>query len=149
MKKTIVLLLILLALFLSGCAKEDATAQQLASLDSYISSVEDASNEIKAYLEHDAMTQTDMNMKSKELYDVWDDALNYLWSELKAVLPKEQFEQLQNEQITWITEKETAMKEAGELYEGGSMYALIINSEGATIMEERVYELYTLLKAQY
>ena len=43
----------------------------------------------------------------------------------------------------------TAMKEAGELYEGGSMYALIINSEGATITEERVYELYTLLKAQY
>ena len=38
------------------------------------------------------------------------------------------------------------MKEAGKEFEGGSIYPLIINEEGARLTEERVYELYELLK---
>ena len=48
--------------------------------------------------------------------------------------------------LTWITEKETAVNEAGKDYEGGSMYSLIIYSEAASITEERVYLLYDILR---
>ena len=108
--------------------------------------VEEQSDSIKNYLENEAFTQDDMNVKSKELYDVWDEALNYLWGELKNYLPEEEFAELKDEQRTWITEKESAVEEAGKEFEGGSMYALAVNSEAAAITEERVYELYELLK---
>ena len=87
-----------------------------------------------------------MNSKSQELYELWDNALNYLWSELKRILPEEEFLELQDEQLVWITEKEAAQKEAGSEVEGGSLYPLVVNGRGAAITEERVYEFYEILK---
>ena len=84
--------------------------------------------------------------KSKELYDLWDEALNYVWKELKVKLNSDEFSKLQNEQRKWISDKENKVKEAGKEYEGGSMYALAVNSEGAKLTEERVKELYKKLK---
>lgn len=87
-----------------------------------------------------------MNVKSQELYELWDGALNYLWSELKNDLTEEEFEQLLEEQRIWIAEKEKATEEAGKDVEGGSLYALLVYTESAKITEERVYELYELLR---
>jgi len=49
-------------------------------------------------------------------------------------------------QQRWIIEKEEAVKKAGEDYEAGSVYPLIVNTEAAKITEERVYELFALLE---
>ena len=46
----------------------------------------------------------------------------------------------------WIAEKEKAVEEAGKEVEGGSMYSLVVNMKAAELTEERVYELYELLK---
>ena len=174
MKKNVLMLLLAIALVVPGCGNkedkepqismtvetekdeesiaEDNTEQDetpaydINSLNDYMAFVEEQSDSIKNYLENEAFTQDDMNVKSKELYDVWDEALNYLWGELKNYLPEEEFAELKDEQRTWITEKESAVEEAGKEFEGGSMYALAVNSEAAAITEERVYELYELLK---
>ena len=45
--------------------------------------LEEQSDAIRYFLENEAMTQSDMNVKSQELYTLWDDALNYLWGELQ------------------------------------------------------------------
>lgn len=168
MKKGIMLLMVMTILATSGCAKEESQAVHLqpiiqessveqsvvsvevqkydiTDVENYMESVKEQSESIKAYLEHDAVTQMDLNEKSKELYDLWDGALNHLWSELKANLSEEKFAPLLDEQRSWITEKENAMKDAGKDFEGGSMYALVINSEGSNLTEERVYELYEIL----
>ena len=108
--------------------------------------IEAQSDAMKKSLAEDDLTQFELNMKSKELYDLWDGALNYLWGELKTTLPEDEFAVLTQEQLQWIEAKEQAVTEAGRPYEGGSIYALIVNDEAAAITESRVYELYGLLK---
>ena len=115
-------------------------------VDDYMASVEEQSESIKNFLEYDDMTQLDMNEKSQELYEIWDGALNYLWGELKTILSDAEFEELLEEQRAWISEKESAVEEAGKEVEGGSMYALVVSSKAAELTEERVYELYAMFQ---
>lgn len=116
------------------------------SLEDYMELLKEQSDVIKNSLEKESLSQADMNVKSQELYELWDGALNYLWSELKNDLTEEEFEQLLEEQRIWIAEKEKATEEAGKDVEGGSLYALLVYTESAKITEERVYELYELLR---
>lgn len=143
MKKSIFVLILIIAFFITACVREDAKVLQdnLSNLDDYMTSVKEQSDRIKTFLERDALTQYDMNVKSQELYELWDDALNYLWSELKISMPEEEFEKLLDEQRIWVVEKERTIEEAGKEVEGGSLYPLIVNSVAARITEERVYEL--------
>ena len=114
--------------------------------DTYIASIKAQSDVIKNSLENEEMTQTDMNIKSGELYQLWDDALNYLWGEIKISLSEDEFSKLLAEQRIWISEKEKSVEEAGKEYEGGSIHSLVVNMEAAKITEERVYEFIELLK---
>ena len=117
-------------------------------IDDMMAATEEWALTVKASLENDQLTQADMNTKSKELYDIWDDALNTLWAELKDTLPKDEYEVLLEEQRAWISAKEKAVEEAGKEVEGGSMYSLVVNSKAAELTEERVYELYEILKGK-
>ena len=165
MKKKLFLLMLLaalLALFVSGCGNNDAVQEEDGTVtdsedavsddgektdyDAYMAALEEDALAIEDFLANEALTQADMNEKSQELYALWDGALNYLWGELKAVLPEEEFAALLDEQLAWIEEKESAMEEAGKEVEGGSLYPLVVNSEGARLTKDRVYELYALVK---
>ena len=123
---------------------EDITPQN--EMESYLASVKEQSEAIKDYLENEAMTQDDMNLKAQELYELWDGALNYLWNVGKGRWSEEEFEKMLDEQRTWIAEKEIAVEEAGKEFAGGSIYPLMVNSEAAKWTEERVFLLYELLK---
>ena len=118
----------------------------ISSYDDYMASITKQSDILKTSLEQEILTQQDMNLKSEELYELWDDALNYLWGKLKESLPEDEFSKLLDEQRIWISEKEKNVEEAGRDVEGGSMYSLVVNMEAAKITEERVYELYQLFK---
>ena len=131
----------------TGNAEQNETSSyDKGKVDDYMASVEEQSDSIKNFLEYEAMTQLDMNEKSQELYETWDGALNYLWGELKTILPDTEFENLLEEQRAWISEKEAAVEEAGKEVEGGSMYALVVNSRAAELTEARVYELYEMFQ---
>lgn len=114
--------------------------------DDYLALVEEQSNLLKAALQQDTLKQSEMNMLSQQLYELWDGVLNDLWSKLQSSLPDEAFDKLLDEQIQWIEDKEDAIEEAGKDFEGGSLYPLITNGEAAAITEARVYELYELWK---
>lgn len=172
MKKLVLMLVLGIAIFVTGCGNEDAKtshesqtmedsniardtetesmteAEQndSSNYDDYMTSITKQSDIIKASLEQDTLTQMDMNLKSQELYELWDDALNFLWGELKDSLPEEKFSKLLDEQRTWIAEKEKSVEKAGKEVEGGTMYPLVVNMEASKITEKRVYELYELLK---
>ena len=148
-----------MAVFMIGCGNEDIKESnetqimeseedfdtEIDELDAYMTSIKEKSDCIKASLENDELTQREMNIKSQELYELWDGALNYLWDELKSCLSEEEFSKLLDEQRTWITKKEKSVEEAGKEVEGGSLYPLVVNMEAAKITEERAYELYELL----
>ena len=172
MKKLILMLVLGIAIFVAGCGNDDAKTphesqskedsnitreteaesmteteeDDSSNYDDYMTSIKKQSDIIKASLELDTLTQMDMNLKSQELYKLWDDALNYLWGELKDSLPEEKFSKLLDEQRIWIAEKEKSVEKAGKEVEGGSMYPLVVNMEAAKITEERVYVLYEILK---
>ena len=160
MKKGILLLTLVMAIFMVGCGNKDVKESnepqtmnsektsntETRNWDDYMTSIKEKSDRIKVSLENDELTQAEMNIKSQELYELWDGALNDMWSELKLSLSEEEFSKMQDEQHAWIAEKEKSVGEAGKEVEGGSMYSLIVNMEAAKITEERVYELYELLK---
>ena len=73
---TVLLLLCLMAVCLTGCQKKDTSAADKAGLADYLTSVESQSNALKSSLEMDALTQNEMNQKSGELRDLWNAALN-------------------------------------------------------------------------
>lgn len=160
MKKGILILTVVMAIFMVGCGiKDEKESNESQTMNSetdsntetcdwndYMTSVKKESDRIKVSLENDELTQAEMNIKSKELYELWDGALNDMWSELKHSLSQEDFSKMQDEQSTWIAEKEKSVEEVGKEYEGGSIYSLIVNMEAAKITEERVYELYERLK---
>ena len=127
-------------------AQIETEQNNISSYDDYMASITEQSDILKTSLEQEILTQQDMNLKSEELYELWDDALNYLWGKLKESLPEDEFSKLLDEQRIWISEKEKNVEEAGRDVEGGSMYSLVVNMEAAKITEERVYELYQLFK---
>ncbi|MBE7016873.1 MAG: DUF1311 domain-containing protein [Ruminococcaceae bacterium] len=160
MKKLILIPALIIALFMSACAAsipseaavpegtappEESASPQKSELESYMTSLEESSDAIHTSLETEALTQAEMNEKSHQLYELWDDALNYLWRELKAALPEEEFSILLEEQLIWIKDKEQAVEEIGRDFQGGSMYVLVTSSEAARITEERVWEFYDIL----
>jgi len=171
-KKLVLMLVLGIVIFVAGCGNGDekvthesqtmedsnitrdteaeihteAEQKDVSSYDDYMMSIMKQSDIIKASLEQETLTQVDMNLKSQELYELWDDALNYLWGELKDSLPEEEFSKLLDVQRIWITEKEKSVEDAGKEVEGGSLYSLVVNMEAAKITEERVYELYEFLK---
>lgn len=162
MKKNVLILMLSIVVIAvgltAGCAKEDAGAapenavteqNNVTSnevIDAYMTSVKEQSDAIKTSLEQDILTQTDMNIKSMELSELWDGAVNYLLDELKNRLSEEEFAKLQNDQLVWEAEKEKAVQEAGQGFEGGSFYSYIVNSKAAEVTEERALELYEMLK---
>ena len=166
MKKKVVMLTVAVAILAVGCGSKDVNEShetqiiehsniikdtenkphtEVDKLDDYITTIKEQSDAIKSFLENDAQTQTEMNMKSQELYELWDGALNYLWGELKDSLPEEDFSKLLDEQRIWIVEKEKSVEETGKEVEEGTIYPLVVNMENAKITEERAYELYEFL----
>lgn len=146
-----ILLILAVVLLTAGGFKADMVlppdaAAVIENPDDYILYVTEQAGIIEASLEHDVLTQTDMNMKSQQLCELWDEALDFLLEELAVALPEEEFAELQAEQQLWLAEKEKLVEEAGKPFEGGSLYALIANSEAAKLTEERVHELYGCLK---
>jgi uncharacterized protein YecT (DUF1311 family) len=66
---------------------------------------------------------------------------------LKSELDDETMAELTTEQLDWISAKEAAVAAAGGEYEGGSMYALVVNSTAADWTAQRTRELANLLQA--
>lgn len=130
-----------------ACAASDHVAVVVwMTAEEYLAFVKERSDAIKSSLEQDALTQADMNQKSEDLRALWDKALNHLLDEAKKILPEAEAEKLMAEQNAWGADTEAAVEAAGKEYEGGSMYPLIVNAEAAKLAEERVCNLYELLK---
>ncbi len=133
----------------------NVTMEEGFSSNEILSALEDATRTIEmaeeavAELEkklQNAQTQLDMTEISNEMYLVWDDTLNIIWRILQSELDEDAMDALTIEERAWIAEKETAVKEAAEGCEGGSIQPMIEAQKAAEMTKERVYELLEYLK---
>ena len=113
----------------------------IENLKQYISYMEEKDAAIQNSLINDPLNQLELNEKSKELYDLWDSALNEVWGVLKQTKDEKTMRLLTEEEREWIAKKEQTVAEAGEAYAGGTMQGLIINEKAAEMTKARVYEL--------
>lgn len=111
-----------------------------------LSSAKKQAEELEHSLEAGDLCQSDMNDIANQLYTVWDESLNYIWSLLKDNLSEAEMNTLLTEQRAWISEKEKAAKDAGAEFEGGSMQPFIENTTAADYSRKRAYELADYLK---
>lgn len=117
------------------------------SLKNNLAYIEEQAAEIEDSIEHDAaLSQADLNVKSAELYELWDSMLNIIWRGLKRACDSETMRVLTDEQLAWISQKEQEVDAAGAEYDGGSLQPLARNRKAAELTKTRVYELLALLE---
>lgn len=88
-----------------------------------------------------ASTQADLNVAAQEIYELWDEELNFFWQKLQDALNEEEMSALVAEEREWIAFKEAEAAAAGSEFEGGSLYALIVYQKEAELTRTRVYEV--------
>lgn len=115
----------------------DNLKENLTFAEDWAASIEDS-------IRNDLLTQTELNEKTWELYDLWDSTLNSVWDVLKKTQDAAIMNSLTVEEREWIALKEQAVAEAGADYEGGTMQAMIRNQTAAEMTKARVYELIEL-----
>lgn len=117
-----------------------------AALDRELEEIAARASEIEEQIDSGLLSQIEMNQLSGELYRLWDDELNSLWSRIKTVLPEDSMKVLTAEELDWISQKEAEVAREGEEWGNGSMRPLVENTTAARITRERVYELADYLR---
>lgn len=119
----------------------------VSDIDQELKDIEARAQTLEDSLANDDLTQMEYNMKTGELYQLWDDELNIVWGYLKDTLSSTDMDKLRIEQRAWIKDRDAAIDAAGAEYEGGSIQPMIKNQKGAELTKTRVYELADILKA--
>lgn len=119
-----------------------------ADIDAELAALEEEAKQMNVRLQSGELSQGDMNQLSKELFQLWDNELNSLWSRLKEKLDTDAMKQLTDEEREWIQWKDQEVKAAGSEAEGGSLQPLLENDKAAELTRNRVYELAERLKSE-
>lgn len=124
----------------------DKTTTSDVSIESELQKIEEKAAAMQEDLSSGELTQQEMNTLSLQLYQLWDNELNSIWSRLKETLDEDTMTTLTQEERDWIKTKDSAVEEAGKDAEGGSLQPLLENDKAAELTRNRVYELAEYLK---
>jgi len=105
-------------------------------------------NEIEWYSENyldTAISQSEMNIESGIVFEKWDVLLNEVYRYLKTVMSDSDFKKLQDDEIAWIAEKESAIAKEGALWKGGSGEIAARNMTAIRFTKDRCYYLISLI----
>lgn len=97
-------------------------------------------------IKNDSLTSSEINEKTREIYEWWDYSLNDVWKVLKQTKDDETMGALTAEERQWITMKEQAVAEIGKEYTNKTMQEIAMNRKAAELTKERVYELMELFE---
>lgn len=94
----------------------------------------------------DALEATDsstyaLKKVENDRFELWDDLLNEIYGVLKEQLPTNEFEQLREEQHTWIQHRDESALKASEKFKGGTQEQLEYVAVLASLTEERCFTL--------
>ena len=126
--------------------QEPAAEASESDIDRELSELASQAAEMENRIYDEALSQSELNQLSAELYVLWDDELNSIWRRIREILPEEEMAQLTSEELAWIDEKEAAIAEAGAEFAGGSMQPYAENLAAVRLTRTRVYELAEYLR---
>ena len=126
--------------------KKTTETEAETSIESELQKIEEKAAAMQEDLSSGELTQQEMNTLSLQLYQLWDNELNSIWSRLKETLDEDTMTTLTQEERDWIKTKDSAVEEAGKDAEGGSLQPLLENDKAAELTRNRVYELAEYLK---
>lgn len=78
---------------------------------------------------------------SNQVYQMWDDELNYVYQEYKKTLTEEEFQVLKQEELGWIDARDAAAEQTAQEWSGGSGAAYAVRGTEIEYTKQRVYEL--------
>jgi uncharacterized protein YecT (DUF1311 family) len=114
--------------------KENKKQEYINKLDNIESGFKDFSNTEK--------TTEDMIDHANERYKQWNAALNEIYYDiLKEQSSSSEMENLQNEEIQWLDERDARAKEDSSKMKGGTMESVLYTNSLAQSTKERCYEL--------
>ncbi|WP_264740561.1 lysozyme inhibitor LprI family protein [Cytobacillus firmus] len=90
-------------------------------------------------------TTAELVEQEAERYRTWDEELNKIYNLLEEQLDKGQMDQLRDEQLNWIQQRDETAKKSSLKYKGGSMEPLEYVATQASLTRKRCY----LLVARY
>ena len=88
-----------------------------------------------------AFSTYEILMYARDFATQYDALLNDIYNYNKEVMQKNEFEKLQNEEIKWINEKETAIVDSLDEHKGSSMCAYLASLITLGYTHDRIYEL--------
>lgn len=95
----------------------------------------------KDYDFKNAETTADMRNLSGIQYKLWDDSLNEIYKDLQNTLSSNDREKLTQEELTWISKKESDAKNAANEVKGGTLEPVYYSLSLADSTKKRCYEL--------
>lgn len=117
-------------------------ANKTGRKDYYLEKLNDIQAKIdKDYNFKDTNTTYEMRNVSGAQYRMWDDELNEIYNELRKALPSAQMEKLKEEEIKWISQKESDAKNAADQVKGGTLEPVNYSLSLADSTKKRCYEL--------
>lgn len=92
------------------------------------------------------MTTVELSMCSKEQSEISDECLNYLWNLVRYQVDEDRFEDILEQQRSWIKERDQEAEAASAEFEGGTFAPIAYWNAMATKTIERCEELVEILK---
>lgn len=110
--------------------------------DYYLKMLDDIQKKIdKEYDMQKAGTTYEMRNINGEQYDLWDGALNTIYKDLKSTLSPSDMKKLQDEELAWISKKESDAKKESMKAEGGTLEQVYYGISIVESTKKRCYEL--------
>lgn len=125
-------------------AKPNPESELIAARNQFNQKAADIENYTATYLDT-AMDQSEMNHESAIVGEKWDKLLNETYAYLKTILSDEEFKNLESDELSWIAEKEAAVKNAGAQFAGGTAETLEKNMVYIQYTKDRCYYLISLI----
>lgn len=118
---------------------EEAT--DTPGIDERIASDEFMEQELYGKIEEGGLSQVEINQTMAEIYQIWDDELNWIWDEMEARVDMKTMNNLRIEQREWVEQRTQAMEKAGTEAKDELTVPYLECDEGIKRTKERVNEL--------
>ncbi|MEG2381122.1 MAG: lysozyme inhibitor LprI family protein, partial [Oscillospiraceae bacterium] len=96
--------------------------------------------------ENEMRSTIGMKQYAGRIYTQWDDLLNDIYGYLKQILPVNEFNALEKDEVAWISRRDGNAEVAAEGMKGGTGEGLLYTETLMNDTEDRCYYLISLIK---